>query len=133
MKKDYNKIAKIEEAIRTKYGDDAVKNPMTDWSKSKEEEYIRQLKECAKKENTPSETQKQYCDGFFVNKKLLNKESNRVCPVCDEYTFDLRDDVYLNKWQSCHKCYVKWIEDREDRWKSGWRPGDDNVVRKQNN
>jgi hypothetical protein len=124
MKGNYDKIAKIEQAIKAKYGEDAVKNPMSEWSKEKEEDYIRQIKDCAKQENAAPETQKQYCDGFFVNKKLLNKESNRVCPVCDEYTFDLRDDVYLNKWQSCHKCYVKWIEDREDRWKSGWRPGD---------
>ena len=124
MKDNYDQIAKIEQAIRAKYGEDAVKNPMSDWSKEKEEEYIKQLKDCAEAENASPEAQKQYCDGFFVNKKLLNRESNRVCPVCDEYTFSLRDDVYLNKWQSCHKCYVKWIEGREERWKSGWRPGD---------
>lgn len=124
MSKNLDKIAKIEKAIRAKYGEIAVKNPLSEWSKDKEEDYIKQLKDCARAENASPKAEKQYCDGFFVNKKLLNKESNRVCPVCGEYTFNLRDDVYLNKWHSCHKCYVKWIEGREERWKSGWKPGD---------
>ena len=132
MKKNIDQVAKIEKAIKAKYGEIAVRNPMSSWSDEKENAYIQQMKERALRENRPTEPEKQYCDGFFVDKKLLNKESNRVCPVCDEYTFDMRDDLFLNKWQSCHQCYVKWIEDRETRWKSDWRPGDENV-REQNN
>ena len=32
------------------------------------------------------------------------------------------NDVYFSKFGCCFECYVKWIEDREDRWNSGWRP-----------
>jgi hypothetical protein len=124
---DHNKIAKLEKAIKTKYGDEAVRNPLSNWDEGKEEEYIEQIKEVAAEEKERQHSEKEYYSGFFVDKKLLSKESNRICPVCNEYTFDLKDDVYLNKWESCHKCYIQWIEGRESRWKSGWKPGDKNV------
>jgi len=124
MSQDYDRVAKIEKAIKSKYGDEAVRNPLSGWSEIKEDEYIQQIKESAKEDKGAIEEEKEYYSGFFVDKKLLNKESNRICPVCEEYTFELKDDVYLNKWESCYKCYVQWIEGRESRWKSGWKPGD---------
>ena len=61
-------------------------------------------------------------NGILIPKKLLNKESNRTCPVCGTYSFDVRDDVYMNKYDCCRDCYIKHVEDREERWQSGWRP-----------
>ena len=49
-----------------------------------------------------------------------------TCPVCDTYSFNVKDDVYMNKFQCCWKCYIQWVEDREDRWQSGWRPNNGN-------
>ena len=120
--KDYNKVAKLENAIKAKYGNDAIKNPASEWNKEKEKDFIRQIKEDAQTEKQGLESEKEYYNGFFVDKKLLSRESKMDCTVCEKYSFDSKDDVYLNKWQCCFECYVSWVEDREERWKSGWRP-----------
>ena len=61
-------------------------------------------------------------DGFLVSKKLVNKDTNRKCPVCEKYSFKAKDDIYMNKFECCSKCYIEYIEDREERWLKGWRP-----------
>ena len=122
-KKDPNYIVKIEQAIQKKYGNEAVQNPKKFWNKEKEDDYLTQIEELAQKQNTIAEkTEKIEVDGFLISKKLLNRESNRKCPVCGIYSFDGRDDVYMNKFNCCHDCYIKWVEFREERWLSGWRP-----------
>lgn len=122
-KKDPNYIVKIEQAIQKKYGNEAVQNPKKFWNKEKEDDYLTQIKELAQKQNNIAEKiEKIELDGFLISKKLLNRESNRKCPVCDIYSFDSRDDVYMNKFNCCHDCYIKWVEFREERWLSGWRP-----------
>ena len=95
------------------------------WNKEKEDDYLLQIKELAKKQNSIAEkTEKIEVDGFLISKKLLNRESNRKCPICGIYSFDSRDDVYMNKFNCCHDCYIKWVEFREKRWLSGWRPNE---------
>jgi hypothetical protein len=122
-KKDPNYIVKIEQAIQKKYGNEAVQNPKKFCNKEKEDDYLTQIKELAQKQNNIAEkVEKIELDGFLISKKLLNRESNRKCPVCDIYSFDSRDDVYMNKFNCCHDCYIKWVEFREKRWLSGWRP-----------
>ena len=37
MKKDLDFVARLEKAIKTKYGEDAIKNPLSFWSKDKED------------------------------------------------------------------------------------------------
>lgn len=118
--KDYEKIAKLEKAIKAKYGDDAVKHPLAEWDDDKEKEYLEQIKKVKNKESTT--TRKIETEGFFVSEKLLNKNNNRVCPICEVYSFNITDDVYMNKYDCCEKCYIIWIEGREERWKDGWRP-----------
>jgi len=34
----------------------------------------------------------------------------------------MKDDLYMNKFDCCWKCYIQWVEDREERWLEGWRP-----------
>jgi hypothetical protein len=126
-KKDWNKIAKIEQAISKKYGDEAVQNPKANWSDLKEQEYLEQIGKLTEKEYALSDKdEKVQLNGILVPKKLLNKESNRTCEVCSVYSFDVRDDVYMNKYECCYRCYVRWVEDREERWQSGWRPNNGN-------
>jgi len=125
--KDWNRIAKIEQAISKKYGEEAIQNPKGSWTDKKEQEYLEQIKQLSKKETYLQEKdEKVEVNGILVPKKLLNRESNRTCPVCDTYSFDVRDDVYMNKYDCCRRCYVKYIEDREERWQSGWRPNNGN-------
>ena len=61
-------------------------------------------------------------NGVFISKKLLTRESNRSCPVCNTYSFKSKDDVYMSKFECCEGCYIQWVEDREERWILGWRP-----------
>jgi len=123
MKKDLNSIARIEKAIAKKFGEDAIVNPKSKWNDKKEKEYLNQLKEfystCDNK-NDNTEKVNQY--GFLLCKNLISRESKRICPVCGEYSFNLKDDLYMNKFECCWKCYIQWVEDREERWLTGWRP-----------
>tara|TARA_Y100000593_G_scaffold11444_1_gene20480 strand:- start:7863 stop:8249 length:387 start_codon:yes stop_codon:yes gene_type:complete len=123
MKKDQDYIVKVEKAIAQKYGADTIQNPRGNWDEEKEKEYLQQLKEETKKNNQfLDNNEKAETDGFFVNKKLLTRDHNRTCPVCNVYSFNKMDDAYMVKFQCCFNCYVQWVEEREERWLKGWRP-----------
>lgn len=125
--KDLNRIARLEKAIAKKYGHEAIQNPRSNWSDEKENDYKEQLQKLQKKEILLREKEEKVeVDGILINKKLLTKEQNRICPVCDTFSFSLQDDVYMSKFECCKKCYIRWVEDREERWEEGWRPSKEN-------
>ena len=125
-KKDPNYIAALEKAIKEKYGELATMNPKYFWNQDKEREYVADTKETVKKQLKYEESREKIdIDGILIPKKLINKNSNKTCVSCKQYSFDKKDDVYLNKFSACYKCYIKYIEDREERWLSGWRPNGD--------
>ncbi len=124
-KKDPNYVAKIEQAISKRYGEETVQHPKKDWTEEKEKEYLLQQKALHYKEMQDEDIDKVELNGVFVPKKLIKKNSNRSCPVCNVYSFKSNDDVYMSKFQCCEKCYIKWIEGREERWKTGWRPNNE--------
>ena len=74
------------------------------------------------KQRDQLESEEEEIDGIFINKKLLNRESSKSCPVCSTYSFKSNDDVYMSKFDCCEKCYIQWVEHREERWLKGWRP-----------
>ena len=121
-KKDPNYVVKLEKAIAKKYGEQAIENPKKYWTEEKEKEYLSQLKEFYKDTDEKEDIDKDEINGIFIPKKLLNRESNRSCPICNTYSFKSNDDVYMSKFDCCEMCYIQWIEDREERWKKGWRP-----------
>ena len=122
-KKDQNYVAKVEQAIEKKYGKEAVEHPRSNWDEEKEKQYIKQSEEFAKKQRkNKDKTEKIEKDGFLISKKLLTKRSNRTCPVWNTYSFDIKDDVYMSKYECCFDCYFQYVEGREERWDSGWRP-----------
>jgi len=125
--KDYNYIAKLEKAIAEKYGAEAIKNPKSLWTKEKEQKYLQDLKDFYKRENENRNDEKEMIGDMFVSKKFLERKVDRDCPVCDVYSFDRKDDLYMNKFQCCFGCYIQYVEGREERWKSGWRP-DENTM-----
>ena len=43
-KRDLNEIAKIEKAIKEKYGEEAIQNPKGSWDQEKEAKYLEDLK-----------------------------------------------------------------------------------------
>jgi phage FluMu gp28-like protein len=121
-KKDPNYVVKLEKAIAKKYGQEAIENPKKHWTDEKEKEYLSELKEFYENTEDKEDVDKDEVNGVFIPKKLLNKESNRSCPICNIYSFKSNDDVYMTKFDCCEKCYIQWIEDREERWLKGWRP-----------
>ena len=118
---DPNYVVKVEAAIKEKYGEEAIQNPKKFWNQDKEKEYLKQLKEFYRKKEEKSQDKDRVGD-VYVSKKLLNRESNRQCPVCDKYSFDRKDDLYMNKFKCCFDCYIQYVEGREKRWATGWRP-----------
>ena len=122
-KKDPNDIAAIEKAIAQKYGEEAIKNPRADWDESKEKEYLQQMRELyARVAKNREHEEKVDVNGIKVTKKLLNRESLKCCPVCGTFPKKSMDDVCLVKFECCSKCYVQYVEGREERWLEGWRP-----------
>tara|TARA_Y100000296_G_scaffold82965_1_gene112950 strand:- start:444 stop:851 length:408 start_codon:yes stop_codon:yes gene_type:complete len=116
MKKDLNYIAKIEQAIAKKYGEKTVQHPRANWTTEKEKDYLNQIKKIYNRQKKSKQDEKTEANGFLVSEKLLNKESDRVCPACFEYSFNMRDDLYMNKYDCCYGCYIQFVEGRETRW-----------------
>ncbi len=121
--KDQDYIAKLERAISQKYGVETIENPRTGWDDAREQQYVSQSQEEQRKFSDMAQTNdKVEQDGFLINKKLLNRDANRSCPVCNIYSFRPQDDLYMNKFECCRTCYILWVEGRETRWLAGWRP-----------
>jgi len=111
--KDPDYLIKVEKAILEKYGEEAIQNPKSTWTQEKEKEYIKQIKNIYKI-SKPKE--KIEVEGILVPKKLFIKESERTCPVCKIYSFEMKDDLYMAKFKCCFKCYVLHVEGREKKW-----------------
>jgi hypothetical protein len=118
--KDPDYIAKLEKAIADKYGKETVEHPKVSWDEEMERFYLSDLKTNYRHLN--EEQEKEEVSGVLISKELLNRESRRSCPTCNIYSFKSVDDLYMTKFDCCFKCYVQWVEGREERWKSGWRP-----------
>ena len=125
--KNMDRIAAIEKAIKEKYGEEAVAHPQAEWTDEKEKKYLEEIKKLSEKKQVIAEkSDKVENGGFFISKKLLNKEIRRECLVCDIYSFDMKDDVYMNKFECCYECYIQYVDGREERWLTGWRPNNGN-------
>ena len=120
---DPNFIVKLERAISDRWGDEAIENPKKHWNPEKEQKHSEQVKQFYKRKFFASvKNSKEKYKGFLVSKKLLIRENERECPVCDSYSFSATDDLYMAKFQCCYDCYIQWVDGREERWESGWRP-----------
>ncbi len=119
-KKDLNEIAKIEKAIKQKYGEEAIQNPKGSWDQEKEIKYLEELK--AFYETSKRKEKIEHLEGVKIKTRKSNNKIDRTCPVCGSYSFSLNDDLYMIKFECCFSCYIQHVEGREERWKSGWRP-----------
>ena len=121
--KNPDKIAAVEKAIGKKYGQETIQNPNAGWDDDKEKEYLESSKKFQSKVSKYHEDNDLVeVDGFLMPKRLLNSESNRTCPTCSTYSFDKGDDFYMHKFDCCQKCFIQYVEGREERWLAGWRP-----------
>ena len=64
-KKDWNRLAKIEQAISKRYGDDAIQNPKANWTDDKEKEYLAELK--SNYRHDKSESERVEVDGVLIS------------------------------------------------------------------
>jgi hypothetical protein len=120
---DLNYIAGLEKAIKKKYGSEAIENPANNWDNEKEIDYLSQLEEfVAKQKRAEQDSEAENVDGILVSRKLLSKEGIKNCPVCAGKVKTINDDIYMTKYECCSKCYINYIDGREQRWLEGWRP-----------
>ena len=117
-----DEIAKYEKAIKEKYGSDAIKNPKSNWDEHKEKEYLEDLKKFYSRESVSKTTKKQ--EGFSLITKEGKSTTTRTCPTCGVYSMKTIDDIYMIKFDCCFNCYIQYVEGREERWKTGWRPNE---------
>lgn len=119
-------IAALEKEIEKKFGKKAVQNPKAGWDEDKEKKYAQETKELKDKiilKNKKDKPVTEEQDGFLVESKLIKTEkSERNCPVCDVFSFNPEDDYYMDKYTCCRECFYLWVDGREERWLSGWRP-----------
>ena len=119
--KDLNYIAKLEKAISGKYGKEAIQNPKANWDDEKEKDYLEQLEEIYAIEKKEDDD-KVEVDGVFIPRKLIKKDTERICPLCKKYSFLTKDDVYMRKFNCCHRCFLENIDGKAHLWEKGWRP-----------
>ena len=123
MKKhDLNYIAAVEKAIGKKYGQEAVINPKSGWSEQKEETYKLELENLKIKKDKRAPEEYEEVKGVLIHKKLINNRKQRFCSQCESKIKNLDDDTCYTKYETCFKCYIEYIEFREERWQQGWRP-----------
>lgn len=105
---DPNYLASLEKAIADKYGKNTVQDFRSGWDEDKEKEYLQQIKRTT----------------TGKKKKKKNNRISRTCPICKTYSFSARDDLYMNRFQCCRACHVKYMPNAfyEQRWLDGWRP-----------
>lgn len=127
-KTDFDQIARYEKAIAKKYGNEAIQNPRKYWDDKKEKDYLEQVRELSTKETSHFDSERKIQEqGFLITEKLVSREGDfTTCPVCHKASRNSKDDVYIKKKECCFACYVKWVEGREERWNTGWRPNGNN-------
>ena len=126
MKKDWDTIAAVEKAIAQKDGKLAVQDFRAEWAPEKEEEYLKQIKS-RRHQNKDSIGETIVKGDVVINKRNKKQKTERTCPVCKTYSFSRRDDLYMNRFDCCERCYIVFVVNREERWRDGWRPDDDQV------
>ena len=111
--KDPHRLIKIEKAIQKKYGDKALHDPRSTWNHLKEKEYLVQIKEIYKNEKPKEKIE---VSGVLMPLKLFRKDAQRTCPSCNIYSKEAKDDMYMVKFNCCSKCYIQYVEGREEKW-----------------
>jgi len=129
--KDFDYIARLEKAIKKKYGEEAIQNPEKFWDEKKEQQYLVQLKDyVAKQRKFEAFAEPENVNGILISRKLLTRENICNCPVCKMRVKTINDDIYITKFECCEKCYFQYVDNREKRWLEGWRP--DNAEKRKN-
>ncbi len=126
MKKDIEEIAAIERLFTEEYGEQSTKNFRSDWDETKEKKYLSQIEIISKKAQS-KDSIKVDVGGVLIPKTVIDKKSDRSCPVCKTYSFSSKDDLYMNRFKCCYECYIEFVQGREDRWSKGYIPDQERI------
>jgi len=66
----------------------------------------------------------------------MPNESLRVptfCPLCSLVMKGTRSNFTYYDYGVCVLCKIEFVEGREDRWKNGWRPSQEELERHKKN
>jgi len=44
------------------------------------------------------------------------------CPICERVMRSSKSTTMYFRYGCCVDCFINFVEDREEKWKSGWRP-----------
>ena len=68
-------------------------------------------------------------DGYYVIKpKFVSEQIPLACEICG-FLFRTNDDeTSYGEFGCCSKCALRWAHPDRDRWKTGWRPSQEQIV-----
>jgi hypothetical protein len=112
----------VNQILEEKFGKFATIEIGSFWNGTKEE-HLRNYLKSEMKRLEKSYQQDEYIkiNNILFSKSMLSRR-NYYCAVCGKYNYKLDDLRYSFKYETCQRCYIRYIEDRELRWKEGWRP-----------
>lgn len=66
--------------------------------------------------------------GFVI---IVPKEQERPtplwCETCRMVMKTVDDTIYHRKYGCCFKCGMKWADQNQQKWATGWRPAEEDV------
>ena len=129
MKKDYNYIASVEKAIAEKYGKCAAQDFRGSWDEESEKDYLGQIRKKNEIKNRDNFKKEETLVGDIriTRRAKEEEEASRICPVCKTYSFSMKDELYMNRFQCCHKCFYDFVDGQQNRWADDWRPNTDQL------
>lgn len=112
--KQLEQLSNLQIALIKRFGKEIIEPINSNWTKEDEAEFIRQIDEFEEKLRILREQREEIT--------LFNGEIE--CEFCGHIRalFKINDEVSMTKYGCCHRCYVKYVEGREERWQTGWRP-----------
>lgn len=68
-------------------------------------------------------------DGQFLGDTVSELRVPAFCPICGVVMRGSKSTASYYDWGCCSICKIEFVEQREDRWKEGWRPDQKQVAR----
>ena len=98
--RDWDKIAALEQAIKEKYGEHVVRNPKSDLTTEKIQQYNEEYRQRILRPTS------------FDSEK---DPSYNSCEKCSKLLRTILDDIYFIKHKCCNHCFIQHIEGREEK------------------
>lgn len=98
------------------YGEVVLTHPEVWWDTEKEKKYRESLKNQQKEDKVQEKQTLINNEVLIINKLFIT--SSRTCDICKTNFCGYYDEMYLNKFGCCYKCYIMYCEGREDKWET---------------